>query len=63
MSFLYKLLKYRLCCYCTHVLYKQVAIMGQLIQEGLTKQGPIEQLLVGHVSPFGMFNCYLQILS
>jgi len=30
-----------------------VAIMGQLIQEGLTKQGPIEQLLVGHISPFG----------
>jgi len=30
-----------------------IAIMGQLIQEGLTKQGPIEQLLVGHISPFG----------
>jgi len=30
-----------------------MAIMGQLIQEGLTKQGPIEQLLVGHISPFG----------
>jgi hypothetical protein len=26
-----------------------------LIQEGLTKQGPIEQLQVGHVSPFGTY--------
>mmetsp|Transcript_20620 Transcript_20620/g.30522 ORF Transcript_20620/g.30522 Transcript_20620/m.30522 type:complete len:218 (+) Transcript_20620:125-778(+) len=30
-----------------------MAIMGMLVQEGLTKQGPIEQLLVGHISPFG----------
>jgi light-harvesting complex I chlorophyll a/b binding protein 1 len=31
----------------------QVAILGQLLQESLTGQGPIEQLLVGHISPFG----------
>jgi hypothetical protein len=30
-----------------------LATMGQLIQEGLTKQGPIEQLLVGNWNPFG----------
>lgn len=30
-----------------------VAVMGMLIQEGLTHQGPIEQLMVGHISPFG----------
>jgi len=30
-----------------------MGIMGMLVQEGLTKQGPIEQLLVGHTSPFG----------
>jgi hypothetical protein len=25
------------------------------LQEGLTKQGPIEQLQIGHVSPFGTY--------
>mmetsp|Transcript_2982 Transcript_2982/g.4527 ORF Transcript_2982/g.4527 Transcript_2982/m.4527 type:complete len:219 (-) Transcript_2982:46-702(-) len=30
-----------------------MAIMGMLVQEGLTKQGPLEQFAVGHVSPFG----------
>ena len=26
---------------------------GMLVQEALTGQGPIEQLLAGHISPFG----------
>jgi hypothetical protein len=30
-----------------------MAIIGQFVQEKLTGQGPIEQLLVGHASPFG----------
>jgi light-harvesting complex I chlorophyll a/b binding protein 1 len=30
-----------------------MAIVGMFVQEKLTGQGPIEQLLVGHVSPFG----------
>lgn len=30
-----------------------LAIAGQLIQETLTGQGPIEQLVEGHISPFG----------
>jgi len=30
-----------------------VAIMGQLIQEGLTGQNVIEQLAAGHINPFG----------
>ncbi|KAG5190954.1 light harvesting complex protein [Tribonema minus] len=31
----------------------QVAIVGAFVQEKLTGQGPIEQLLAGHTSPFG----------
>ncbi|KAG5179441.1 light harvesting complex protein [Tribonema minus] len=30
-----------------------MAIVGMFVQEKLTGQGPIEQLLAGHVSPFG----------
>lgn len=30
-----------------------VAIMGQLIQEGLTGQNVIEQIAAGHINPFG----------
>jgi len=30
-----------------------MAIIGQFVQEKLTGQGPIEQLLEGHYSPFG----------
>jgi light-harvesting complex I chlorophyll a/b binding protein 1 len=30
-----------------------MAIIGQFVQEKLTGQGPIEQLLAGHASPFG----------
>lgn len=30
-----------------------LAIIGQFVQEKLTGQGPIEQLLEGHISPFG----------
>lgn len=29
----------------------QMAIIGQFVQEKLTGQGPIEQLLAGHISP------------
>lgn len=28
-----------------------MAIIGQFVQEKLTGQGPIEQLLAGHISP------------
>jgi len=30
-----------------------LAISGMLTQEALTGQGPIEQILQGHISPFG----------
>lgn len=30
-----------------------LATIGQFVQEKLTGQGPIEQLLAGHISPFG----------
>merc|ERR1711908_3202 len=30
-----------------------IAIMGQLIQEGLTGQNVIEQIAAGHINPFG----------
>jgi Chlorophyll A-B binding protein len=37
-----------------------LAIAAFLVQENLTGQGPIEQLVAGHISPFG--TCFLLLI-